>query len=348
MLEDDLADRYADFERTHQCEARRYPLKDSLLSALGHPLVQIPLRAVIPINLKERFDAEVRDEGVTSVLRTMTNAKPEPVEMEEEFYWMVDACIHLVSNVVTFVLLPVPLVIVAFLYQQEAQALTLDRDRFFTFGDVLLGPDPSVPNWPNSYIALQNLVLFYSALAFYGLLMIDFACYLLEHFDILSNANIEVKRAFEAAAAKAKAKRTKNSKGKVSPSSQTGSNYSGPLGWRILLTGVGARYLLHKFFAGMVIFVCFAIMAYVGLVGVWASLAAIINPTRFLAYTTGVLSSVGVVAARLQSLAGSRDKLRKQAGACHEANGSSSLNVIVVACQGDRKGQSTRSRHAEP
>jgi len=309
VLEDDLADRYADFERTHQCQGR-YPLKDSLLRTLGHRMVLIPLRAVMPAKSVDDFASRLSEEGVATTLSSMSKHGISTVEMDEASHWLTDIVVHLLVNVFIFILLPIPLVAVAFVHQQEAQALTLDRDRFFTFGDVLLGPDPSAPNWPSSHIALQNEALWFCALAFYGFLVIDFGCYLLEHFQILPNANYEVMRAFKAAK---EARQANNSNDKLKTSQErTESNYSGPLGWRIMFTFVGFRYLFHKLFGVMTTFVCIATMGYVGLVGVWASLAAIINPTRFLAYTTGVLSSVALVVGRYRGIVSLQNGLREQ------------------------------------
>lgn len=290
-------DQYADFERTHQCEGR-YPLKDSLLTTLGHRMVLIPLRVVLPKERMDAFEEQVRTEGVASILSDMRKEGTTAVQEGGSAQWLIDIIVHLLVNVVLFVSLPLPYIAVALLFQQESQSLALARDRFFTVEEVILGPDPSASSWPSSYIAWQNQVLFYATLVYYGLLVIDFTVFLLEHFDILKTANYVVMLAYCAA-------KDENEGRKV-------DYYKGSKGWRVFFTFVGLRYIVHKVLASMVAFGCCLAMGYVGLVAVWASLAAIINPTRFLAYTTGVLSSVTLVVGRYRSIAMLRDKLRKQ------------------------------------
>jgi hypothetical protein len=330
VLEDDLADRYADFEQMHGCQGR-YPLKDSLLRALGHRMVLIPLRVVMPAKGQGEFEVQLAEKGASEILSSMGKEGVSNIEMDEQSHWLTDIIVHLIVNVFIFVLLPIPLVAVAFLHQEEAQSLTLARDRFFTLGDVLLGPDPAASNWPTSHIALQNNILFYCALVFYGCLMIDFGFYLLEHFEILPNANYEVMSAFKAA------EKTKNA-----DNAEGDESYKGPVGWRIMFTFVGFRYIFHKLFGAMTTFACVATMGYIGLVAVWASLAAIINPTRFLAYTTGVLSSVTLVAGRYRSIVSLRNGLREQViwSILFILMGS---HASLTACQSNREGEATSS-----
>ena len=191
--------------------------------------------------------------------------------------WLLPATVHLIINILVFGLLPVPLAAVAFLYQREAQTLALAEDRFFTFDDFLLGPHSTAPSWQDGHVALQNTILLYSVLTFYVVLAIDLGLYMLEYLGIVASAR-----------------------------------QGGEHGWRGMSTFARFRYLLHMLFAGMAIFVCSAVLGYAGLVAVWASLAAIINPTRFLAYTTGVLSSITLLIARYQKIAASRRMLHQQ------------------------------------
>jgi hypothetical protein len=312
VLEDDLDENYRKFEVAHQCTRGRYPLKESLLAALGHRLANIPLRVVMhsgkdmdekKLETQERkFKERVKSSGIAEVLREMGRKKLPVVKIDEkEFRLATTVVIPLVVNILVFMLLPLPLLVVAFLYQQEAQALTLDKDRFFTFKDLALGPDPTASSWPNSFIAYQNWVLFYGAVTYYFCLLLAYCFYMLETFEILPNANLKVIRAFR--------RRDAIQRGTKIPESV---GVKGSRGWRVFLSFVGFRFFFQWLFKVMVALVCAAIMGYVGLVLVWASLAAIINPTRFLAYTSGVLGSVSLVAGRLKGITSSRDGFRKQ------------------------------------
>jgi hypothetical protein len=301
VLKDDLDEAYRQFEMAHQCNRGRYPLKESILSALGHRLAKIPLRVVMRPSEEEAFKERVKNQGIGNLLRELSKDKLPVVTIDEKKFSLgTTVIIPLVVNILVFILLPLPLLVVAFLYQQEAQALTLDKDRFFTFEDLALGPDPTASSWPNSFVAYQNWVLFYGALTYYVCLVLAYCFYMLETFEILPNANLKVIKAFKRRAALRRGTKIPSYLG------------DGSVGWRVFASFVGFRFFFQWFFKVMVALVCACIMGYIGLVLVWASLAAIINPTRFLAYTSGVLGSVGLVASRLKGITSSRDRFRKQ------------------------------------
>ena len=166
VLEDELALRYADFERSHQCLGL-YPLKASILKTLGHRMVQIPLRVVIPKAKVDDFQEHVNVAGVSALLMEMGEQDTQTVEQNDSRNWFTWMIFEVVVNLILFFSLPLPVTAVVFLYQHEANVLALERDRFFTIEQLLLGPESTASRWPDSHIAVQNQVLLFGIMLYW-------------------------------------------------------------------------------------------------------------------------------------------------------------------------------------
>lgn len=173
-------------------------------------------------------------------------------------------------HVATTIVIPLPLVAVAFLEQMYSAQYSArpgraypddESDEFYQFNDALTGPEAeSEPKlvYEDKKIAWYNLAIFYLALVFYGVSLLE----LLLHYARISSKGVPYRSIL----------------------------------FRIL------RIFVKIFYFPPVIFFTAGLLAYIGLVAIWAVLAAIINPQKYLPMAAMSLTFVTTILAKFKAL----------------------------------------------
>lgn len=233
--------------------------------------------------------------------------------------WLLQSFPSVFSHVVLSALIPLPLLLAAFIFQNAAENLTSVGHRYFLAQDAMIGPLPNTMYWGTNepldvtgwYIAKQNKALFYITLIFWGISMFELWAYYLGQIGKDGrNAKAEAKKMQRKEAEDSQEGRAKatllNDLQESSACSQAGSHFVWFLGivWRGIRKFIKILYMLlfMFFFAGT--------MSYIVLILVWAILGAIINPFKFLPLAAGALTLLTAVISKAKALQNAEKKMR--------------------------------------
>jgi hypothetical protein len=175
------------------------------------------------------------------------------------------------SNVSLNIILPLPLVFLAFVQQAEERSFALPGDDIFTLQTALVGPArdrPRATAFEAGYLSWQLTAMLSFFVGYLVVFVLDYSLYLLLP--------------------------------QLEPALESKEDKTRKFSQRSKLRWV--QYVAHSVYMALLFFAIAAILSYVCLVFTWALLASVVNPVRFLALTTTFAGTAAAILGRFQSM----------------------------------------------
>lgn len=211
------------------------------------------------------------------------------------------------SHLLVTLLIPVPLLGVTFLHQQQSAFLAYDGGNTFTVADVLVGPTAnSLQSWPHLSISWPSDIIFYGTIVFYAVSGIVVMLHYTNIFDQkyyqkkkdetdwqwLHRLDVDDEPEIEVTIAP------------KHPAEKWYQRFVGAMVRNLVFACPWMVRLLLWFFVG-------GFFAYVNLVLSWALLSAIINPFQFLPYATGAATLITTITVKIKTLRQAKVRLQE-------------------------------------
>jgi phosphoglycerol transferase MdoB-like AlkP superfamily enzyme len=174
-----------------------------------------------------------------------------------------------------------PLVLLAFVQQEEGRTFALPGDEVFTLQAALVGPVRDRPRetaFEAGYLSWQLTSMLSLFVAYLVVFVVDYSLYLLLP--------------------------------QLEPTPQDKEGKNRRFSHRSTLRWV--QYVAHSVYMFLLFFAIGAVLGYVCLVFTWALLASVVNPVRFLALTTTVAGAAGAIFGRFQSMASLQKQMSRK------------------------------------
>lgn len=296
-------ERYAEFCKMH--EIPKFPVLNRVIVSMGFSFERKTLTFLVKGSNQA---AETESAGMIARLWAVVKLSVFRAKawLAGSLYhsWAIQALPSVAGHVVLSLMIPLPLIFAAFIFQSAAENLKYVGHSAFLVQDAMIGPLPNTLYWGTQeslggtgwWIALQNEVLFYITLAFYGISALELWAYYGD--SVVKYEKAELAKLKQAAAhtSKGAANLKHDERSLIARTAST--------------VWYGVRQFILFLYMPLLGFFLAGSMSYIVLILLWACLGAIINPFKFLPMTAAALTLLTAVIGKAVALKLAKAKLK--------------------------------------